>query len=251
MQEPHVTDLIPAYVLGALEPEEVDMVERHLEGCAACSAELRAQRRIAEELLVAPAQRSAPPHVRERLLEQIRALSAGPTAQGAPPAAVTEAEQTPQAPPQPAPRSSNRIARAWQAAFGRADVATGDDEADQELRDLMLDPESIIIAVSGTPDAPAASARLIASPQRGKAVLLASGLKAPGAGRAYQIWFLRNGQPVPNALFAVDRRGRGLSLATLGAPLGSFDTVAVTPEPESGSPSPTGPIVLAGALRTA
>ncbi|HEX2347290.1 MAG TPA: anti-sigma factor [Ktedonobacterales bacterium] len=250
MQEPHVTDLIPAYVLGALEPEEVDMVERHLEGCAACSAELRAQRRIAEELLVAPAQRSAPPQVRERLLEQIRALGAAPSAQGALPAAAA-AEQTPQATPQPAPRSSNRIARAWQAAFGRAGASTDDDEADQELRDLMLDPESIVIAVSGTPDAPAASARLIASPQRGKAVLLASGLKAPGAGRAYQIWFLRNGQPVPNALFAVDRRGRGLSLATLGAPLGSFDTVAVTQEPEGGSPSPTGPIVLAGALRSA
>lgn len=247
MQEPHVTDLIPAYVLGALEPDEVDLVERHLEGCAACSAELRIQRRVAEELLVAATQRSAPPQVRERLLEQIHALSAAPTAQGAPPAAAAEVEQTPQA-PQPAPRSSNRIARAWQAAFGRAGASTGDEEADQELRDLMLDPESIVIAVSGTPDAPAATARLIASPQRAKAVLLASGLKAPGAGRAYQIWFLRDGQPVPNALFVVDRRGRGLSLATLGAPLGSFDTVAVTPEPESGSPSPTGPIVLAGAL---
>lgn len=245
MQESHVTDLIPAYVLGALEPDEVDLVERHLEGCAACSAELRIQRRVAEELLVAATQRSAPPQVRERLMEQIRALGAAPSAQGAPPAAATEAEQTP---PHVAPRSSSRIARAWQAAFGRVGASTGDDEVDQELRDLMLDPESIVITVSGTPDAPAATARLIASPQRSKAVLLASGLKAPGVGRAYQIWFLRDGQPVPNALFVVDRRGRGLSLATLGAPLGSFDTVAVTPEPESGSPSPTGPIVLAGAL---
>lgn len=250
MQEPHVTDLIPAYILGALEPDEVDIVERHLEQCAACSAELRMQRRVAEELLVAPAQRGAPPAVRERLLEQIRALKAEPAAQMAPPA-VAETEPTPSPQPHAAPRSSNRIARAWQVAFGRAGESTGDDEADQALRDLMLDPESIVIAVSGTPDAPAASARLIASPQRGTAVLLASGLRAPGAGRAYQIWFLRGGQPVPNALFAVDRRGRGLSLAPLGAPLGSFDTVAVTPEPASGSPSPTGPIVLAGALRSA
>jgi anti-sigma factor RsiW len=251
MQEPHVTDLIPAYILGALEPDEVDIVERHLEQCAACSAELRMQRRVAEELLVAPAQRGAPPAVRERLLEQIRALkaeSAAQTAQTASLAAAAEAEPTP---PHAAPRSSSRIARAWQVAFGRAGESSGDDETDQALRDLMLDPESIVIAVSGTPDAPAASARLIASPQRDTAVLLASGLRAPGAGRAYQIWFLRGGQPVPNALFAVDRRGRGLSLAPLGAPLGSFDTVAVTPEPASGSPSPTGPIVLAGALRSA
>lgn len=248
MQESHVTDLIPAYVLGALEPDEVDLVERHLEQCAACSAELRMQQRLAEELLAAPAQRSAPPAVRERLLAQIRALKAESATQTASPA-TAEAAPTPPL-PHAAPRPSSRMARAWQVAFGRAGES-GDEVSDLALRDLMLDPESIIIAVSGTPDAPAASARLIASPRRDTAVLLASGLKAPGAGRAYQIWFLRDGQPVPNALFAVDRRGRGLSLASLGAPLGSFDTVAVTPEPASGSPSPTGPIVLAGALRSA
>ena len=81
MQDPHVTDLIPAYALGALEPDEVDAVERHLATCAACRAELRLQRRVAEELLVAAPQRSAPPRVRQRLLEQIQALKAEQTTQ--------------------------------------------------------------------------------------------------------------------------------------------------------------------------
>jgi anti-sigma-K factor RskA len=82
-------------------------------------------------------------------------------------------------------------------------------------------------------------------------VLLANGLSAPGAGRAYQVWLLRDGRPVPNALFDVDRRGRGVSIVRVGGQLRGFDTVAVTPEPASGSPGPTGPIVLAGALRSA
>ncbi|HEX5569805.1 MAG TPA: anti-sigma factor [Ktedonobacterales bacterium] len=247
MQDPHVTDLIPAYALGALEPDEVDAVERHLATCAACRAELRLQRRVAEELLVAAPQRSAPPRVRQRLLEQIQALKAEQTTQAEQASDAMQAS----APPVPAPRPSSRIARAWQAAFGRAEQPTGDVETDRALRELLLDPESIVIAVGGTPEATGASARLIASPRHDAAVLLANGLKAPGAGRAYQVWFLRDGQPVPNALFQTDRRGRGASLVRIGGPLRTFDTVAVTPEPASGSPSPTGPIVLAGALRSA
>lgn len=236
MHEPHVTDLIPAYTLGALEPDEVDAVERHLAHCDACSAEARLSARVGDELLLAAPPHSAPPQVRERLLAQVRALHAETTNQDAP---------SPPPEPDVAPRSSHPIMRAWRAAFGHADADT---EADQTLRELMLDPESVVYSVAGTPDAPTASARLIASPQRDAAVLLASGLHAPGAGRAYQVWLLRNGQPVPNTLFTIDRRGRGVSVVRVGGPLRDYDTVAVTPEPASGSPGPTGPIVLAGAL---
>ncbi len=244
MQEPHVTDLIPAYTLGALEPDQVDAIERHLAHCESCSAEARLNARVGDELLLAAPPRSAPAQVRERLLAHVRALQADATEA----AEATEQEVTPAPPlgtPHGAPRSSNPIVRAWRAAFGDAGA---DQETDQTLRDLMLDPQSVVFPVAGTPDAPDASARLIASPRRDAAVLLASGLHAPGAGRAYQVWLLRNGQPVPNTLFNIDRRGRGLSIVRVSGPLRDYDTVAVTPEPASGSPGPTGPIVLAGAL---
>lgn len=239
MQEPHVTDLIPAYAIGALEADEVDVVEHHLAHCDICAAEARQAARISEELLFAAPQLSAPPQVRERLLAQVRGLRAAADSEPQAPTATLHA----------APRSENPVMRALRAAFGGqpADEA----EADRALRELMLDPESAVYAVSGTADAPAASARLIASPRRDAAVLLANGLRAPGAGRAYQIWLLRDGAPVPNQLFEVDRRGRGVSLVRMGDPPHLYDTVAVTPEPASGSPSPTGPIVLAGALRSA
>lgn len=243
MQEPHVTDLIPAYAIGALEPDEVDTVERHLERCPACSAEARLAARIGDELLVAVPPRSAPPQVRERLLAQVRALQA----------AAAQSEQTATERPEPSttpriPRARNPVMRALRAALGQPD---SDDEANRALRDLMLDPESVVYAVAGTADAPSASARLIGSPRRDIAVLLANGLSAPGAGNAYQVWLLRDGKPVPNTLFAVDRRGNGVSVVRVGGQLRAFDTVAVTPEPVSGSPSPTGPIMLAGALRSA
>lgn len=249
MQDPHVTDLIPAYALGALEPEEVDIVERHLEHCDACRAEARLAARVGDALLVAAPQRSAPPQVRERLLARVREMRSA-TLEGAEattPAAEPAAEAT-SATVYVAPRSTNPLARALRAAFGER---PDESETDRILRDLLLDPESEVYPVGGTAEAPSASARLIANPQRNAAVLLANGLRAPGAGRAYQIWLLRDGKPIPNALFEIDRHGRGVSLVHMSGRLRSFDTVAVTPEPTSGSPSPTGPIMLAGALRSA
>lgn len=238
MQDPHVTDLIPAYVVGSLEPDEVDAVERHLATCQQCRAEARQLARVGDELLLATPQHDAPPALRGRILAQVRSLS-------------DDHEQkhtvAPVQTPQPAPRSRNPIARAFRAAF-QPDELEG--EASSELQNLLLDPESAVYAVSGTPDAPAASARLVASPRLDHAVLLANGLAAPGPGRAYQVWFLRDGRPIPNVTFAVDRQGRGISIVRIAAPFGSYDTVAVTPEPAGGSLSPTGPIVLAGALKS-
>lgn len=239
MQDPHVTDLIPAYVVGALEPDEVDAVERHMATCQQCRAEARQLARVGDELLLAAPQQDAPPALRGRILAQVRSLN---SERGQ--STATAPTQT----PQPAPRSRNPLARALRAAF-QPDELEG--EASAELQNLLLDPESAVFAVGGTPDAPAASARLIASPRLDRAVLLANGLAAPGPGRAYQVWFLRDGKPVPNATFAIDRQGRGVSVVRIGAQLSAYDTVAVTPEPAGGSPSPTGPIVLAGALKSA
>lgn len=234
MQDPHVTDLIPAYALGALEPDEVDAVERHLAHCAVCSADVRAYGDIGSALLLAVPAHDAPPALRDRLMGRIATLSA---------------EGARAAPQRDAQRSRNPIARALRAAFGPIDDFGV--EADFALRNLLLDPGSVVYAVNGAEESATASARLVANPSRGQAIFLANGLKAPGAGKKYQIWFLRDGKPVPNALFDVDRRGRGVSLVHVGATVGAFDTVAVTPEPASGSISPTGPIVLAGALRSA
>lgn len=232
MQDPHVTDLIPAYAVGSLEPDEVDAVERHLANCHQCRAEARQFARVGDELLLAAPQLDAPPALRDRILAQVRSLG----------------DTTPTQAPQPAPRSRNPLARAFRAAFQPNEL---EGEAGSELQLLLLDPESAVFAVGGTPDAPAASARLIASPRLNRAVLVANGLAAPGPGRAYQVWFLRDGKPIPNVTFAVDRQGRGISVVRVAAPFSSYDTVAVTPEPAGGSSSPTGPIVLAGALKPA
>lgn len=251
----HVTDLIPAYALGALEVDEVDAVERHISGCAECAAELQRMRRVSETLLVAPALdpgAGAPPALRQRVLDRVRALQAGE--QTAP--RIPRASQPPATePPAPAVRGRGGLGSRIRALFGQqaGDEAalyhpTGDPELDRILLDLLLDPNCAVVSAPGAAE-PGAFARLVTTPTSKTGVLLTNGLKTPAPGKAYQIWLLRDGQPIPNALFTTDHHGRGASLVRASGPVLNFDTVAVTPEPAGGSPGPTGPIVLAGALR--
>lgn len=66
-------DELAAYLLGALEPGEAAELERHLAGCEECRTELE-WLRPAVQLLPESVQRvEAPPELRGRLMEQVRA----------------------------------------------------------------------------------------------------------------------------------------------------------------------------------
>jgi anti-sigma-K factor RskA len=70
-------DELAAYLLGALEPGEAAELERHLAGCEECRTELE-WLRPAVQLLPESVQRiEAPPQLRGRLMEQVRAEAEG------------------------------------------------------------------------------------------------------------------------------------------------------------------------------
>jgi hypothetical protein len=256
----HVTNLIDAYALGALEPDEVDMVESHLEGCEECRAYARRAYATANQLLLYLAAPTAtpPPSLRERTLARVRAAAeadAQPDTPLAQPRIDINGQSTPptgQTRQTTDAGASNPFARILRGLLGAAggESAPGaqSSQADALLRELLADPDCVIWPVGGTDDAPHASGRLIGSRARRRAVLFTSGLRNPGATREYQVWFLAGGKPQPNTLFTIDRAGHSLSVVRAAAPLNNFDTVAVTPEPAGGSPGPTGPIVLVGQL---
>ena len=85
------------------------------------------------------------------------------------------------------------------------------------------------------------SARLVYSESSQGGVVVASGLPAPPEGSTYELWKVRDGQPVSAGTFTPDD---GSVRTPVDAELSSGDTVAVTIEPEGGSVSPTMPIVL-------
>jgi anti-sigma-K factor RskA len=243
MQNRHIDDLVGAYVLGALEADAVDLVERHLEECEVCRALVSKGRRSAELLLYAVPQVAPPPSLRSRVLARIAEEKVATSRSDLPPREDSESHTpTPELESEPSLGPFRRLLHALRSESAPVGY-TG-----AMLRDLLADPQCAIWQVAGTDAAPGAYARLVASPRRHVGVLVASGLRHPGAGKAYQVWLLRGGQPLPNALFTVNRAGAGAGIVSTDEPWRAFDTLAVTPEPEGGSPAPTGSIVLAGSL---
>jgi anti-sigma-K factor RskA len=121
----------------------------------------------------------------------------------------------------------------------------------QHIFRLLRAPRSAIWDLPGTAEAPQARARLLGSPEEHMAVLIVSGLEPLPPERDYQLWFLREGKPVGSAVFDVQPGGDGQILVHAPGQLGQYDLAAITPEPAGGSPGPTGPIVIAGAIKAA
>lgn len=241
-QDEHVDYLIDAYVLGALEPDEVALVERHLPTCAACQALLDRARVVSEGLLHAAPDVAPHSGLRSNILSRIHQEAI--SQQLAPPsvqqAAVPETDSARQ----------GRVGRILRSLFGGDTPEIHDSAADALLRDLLLDPAVIIRPIAATEHAGHAAASFVGTQARHEGIVLAHGLRPLDAAHAYQVWLLRGDQPLPNTLFAVDHGGKGIGIVRATEALLDFDVLAITPEPAGGSPGPTGNIVLAGALKS-
>ncbi|HEV2239222.1 MAG TPA: anti-sigma factor [Ktedonobacterales bacterium] len=248
MDERHADDSLDAYALGALEPEEAAWVEAHLAQCARCRQLAADARAVANRLPLSVPLVVPPPDLRARVLARVHAVAQADAAAHNPPAATPApaAEQAPAAPtPETAAPAGGLLGRIFR---GRG---AGDREARaaaERLALLLATPGAAVWEVPGTAEAPAARARLVGVPDGHEGVLLTVGLRGLPTGSAYQVWFLRGGQPLPNATFRVGHDGVARQIVHTPGPLRDYDVVAITPEPAGGSPAPTGPIVLAGQL---
>ena len=240
----HVDNLIDAYALGALEPDEVALVETHLQTCDACRALLEQVRAVSDGLLLAVPVATPPASLRASILSRIHEIHEEAASQQP---ARPSAQQTPTTDS----ARPGRMGRLLRSLFGGdapdlQDIQ--DSAADTLLRELLLDPAVTIRPIPATEATSHAAARFIGAPTRHEGIVLAQGLRPLDSAHAYQVWLLRGDQPQPNNLFAVDRTGRGIGIVRTGEAVLGFDVLAITPEPAGGSPSPTGAIVLAGAL---
>ena len=74
------------------------------------------------------------------------------------------------------------------------------------------------------------------------------GLTPLEAGKTYQVWLIQGETPVSAGLLKVDANGQGVLVVSSETPIGSFDALGISVEPEQGSPQPTGDIVVLSAL---
>jgi anti-sigma-K factor RskA len=244
----HVTDLLDIYVLGALEADEMAEVDAHLDTCPSCRAQAEIARATAQQLLFSAPLVAPPVSLKAKMLARVRAAAASDRAMSDA-IAPTPAAAAPSAPATGAiSRRRNLLRRMLDTMMGE-DQLRADDPVAALLIRLLSEPACEVWSVGATKDAPKnAAARFIGVPNDREGVFITSGLPGLAVDQEYQIWLLHNGKPEPNALFSVTKGGRGQQIVQAPSRLRDFEVVAVTPEPVGGSPAPTGPIVLMGAL---
>lgn len=252
----HVADQLDAYALGILEQEEVALVEAHLADCQECQRLHHQARAVVGFLALAPRQVAPPARLKQSILARIaqeeRSGQGQVRAQALDPAAAPS-DLTPERQRLLAALQPFLPGRQATPAPAAAMPETGprDDQQLQGILRLLRAPRPAAWELPGTPEAPQARARLIGSPEEQTAVLIVSGLEPLPPERDYQLWFLREGQPVGSAVFDVQRSGERQILVHAPRQLGYYDLAAITPEPAGGSPGPTGPIMIAGEIKAA
>ncbi len=253
-------ELAPLAALDALDGQDLLDFREHMPGCTECQAELAAYEKVAGRMGASVGAVPPPPAVRDRVLASIGArigtaraprparwwLAALATA-----AAVALALDLLATRAQLGRMRDRAAALERQVEQARNEVSQLRDELVEarSVRDLVARPESRLTSLAGLKPAPEARGRMIWNAATREAVLLASGLDRAPAGKAYEIWVIGpSGQPVPAGVFQPRPDGSAVVPLPQVEDTALPHTFAVTVEPATGSASPTGPMVLAGAV---
>jgi anti-sigma-K factor RskA len=132
----------------------------------------------------------------------------------------------------------------------KAQIATLQQEVESQRTVLVAlsSPNAQTYAISGTTKQPQAQGHLITNGQAGSTVLVVSGLNPAEAGKTYEFWLIKDSTAVPAGLFQVNGQGLGIMQVTKEFKPGTYNAIAVSIEPNGGSPQPTGDIVMLGKI---
>jgi anti-sigma-K factor RskA len=249
MDKERFDDLKEAYVLGALPEEERLEFERYLAERPDLQVAVEDLGAFADLLALSPEQQKPSPELRRRIMDTVQA----------------EAVQT-----QVHPRAERRswLDRLWEAV-GLRDLALAGATVlvvglfswgmllQGEMRDLQgrvqvlqgqvqdqsQGPQMIALGGAGTEQGARAE---VVTLEGDRAVLVAEDMPPVPEGKTYQIWVIKGDTPQPSGLF--EPKGGSIA-AVVEKPVEGADAVAVTVEPEGGSPKPTTDPMLVGEVK--
>jgi len=250
-----VRALIPAYSLGATDPDETRLVESLLENCPEAAAELAAYDALAEKLLFSAPPTTAPPHLREKLL-----ASAGSN-------------------PAPWRRSAIRARQRvqtgletyrWSLALAAAVFAiallvlsnlywatqiAALQHTQQEIT-RQLDDHSNVLTLIGAGEAkrielwnPDRTIRaiMLCNPEEPLGFVYAEDFPPLPQGMVYQLWLIRDQERVSAGTFVVDENGAGKLIFHTNEPIGHYQAAEITSE-RANAPQPASPVLVRGLL---
>jgi anti-sigma-K factor RskA len=244
-------ELAELYALGILDGDDLVRFEAYVaEGDPDCLRVIRETRELLSTLPKTLPPMEPSPAIRQRLLAQIDLEAMDPN-------------------PRRRWRISGLVAAILVAAaclvlgliWGREQVSRIVHQREQQVRtlqeelarrdriqQLLENPRVRSVALVGLAPRSGASGRVLFNRDTRTGVLLAIGLPAPPAGKAYELWGLAGtSAPIPAGVFTVDRNGRALHNLPPFPKAQTIDGFAITLEPAGGSAAPTPPILLAPA----
>lgn len=254
-------ELLAGRALDALDDADLRELDQHLAGCPECSAELAEWRDTAALIAYTAAQVEPRAEVGVRIMDQVRSNRA---ARAETSAQVIEMRQRPAA-----KQSSNLLRLAAAIAFValliglaltwkrnadlRSENARISTELEMQRRELVQQREAITILsesgakrmeLAGTKEAENARGTFAFDPRTGRAMLMAQGLPPTPPDKAYELWFIADGRPMPGKVFTVDASGHAMMSDQVPAEARDHAVFAITLEPKDGVSSPTGPVYM-------
>lgn len=243
-------ELAAGFVLGALEPDEEQTFQRHLEGCAACRTGVRELEEVSASFAYVPPAAEAPASLRASLRRRTgltlrrRATRRIGSWQGT---RVLVRAVAVAAVLAVFALSLWNLALRDQRQIDQARLATL-----EEAARLVNDATASRVALTGSAAERGAQATVLASSRQDRGVLVIEGLPQPPAGRVWELWSLPRGDVALAAKTVVFRfRSQpGMHTVQFSMPLQPTTGFAITEEPgPAGSSHPTSNPVLLGVPR--
>jgi anti-sigma factor RsiW len=253
-----VDDLIPAYVLDAVDRADRAELEAHLAGCPDCRRLVQDYDPVVSLLPYAAPQRDPSPDVKYRVLAAILPKAKPEPARSAPARAVLIFSSVFQSP------AWSALALLLMIALGAWNVILQTQMAQQAASSRQLAVElsrqrDFLTALAygdgrphvlqGSALAADAVGRLYRGPTDSSFMVITYDMPVLPPDRVYQLWLIDAvGNRANGGTFTVDEQGRGYLFAQAPESLGQYRAVGVTMEPLGGSPGPTGTKMLGGDL---
>ena len=266
MGHEELKDLVAAYGLGALDPDDRRLFQSHIATCEECAAAARSLQPVVGSLARAVPGRRPPPDLRARVLAAV--VPSGPVVLERPnlfaspgaarwalaamllltagigvyalqlSARIADLEARLQTAVQQTSAAESAVADASRVAF-----------QSQSAMAVLAAVDLARIDLTGEPPAPAARARALWSRQWGM-VFAASALPPLPPGMVYQVWVVTAQAPISAGLVTPDASGGAVTVFDTPPDIPPPVAVAVTLEPAGGVPAPTGARYLMGTVGT-
>lgn len=244
MSRERFEELKEAYALNAVSEEERREVERYLAENPSEQAEVEELSSISGLLALAPPEQEPPAHLRERLMDQVRAEASEAEAGGAASTGRESREGWARR------LFGARGAAAAVAAAAILGLAVWNVSLQSEVRELR-DSQGMQMStyeLQGHGEAETVEGELVRIGDQG-AMLVATDLPELPEGKTYEMWTIDEGQPESCGVFEASE---GPAIETIGQPISEAEQFAITVEPEGGSEQPTTePIIVADLTRSA